>query len=106
MIPRSPALPDSEVASRLRERPSWAREESRLVRRLDFGAFMDGIGFVIEVARLAERMDHHPDIEIRWRRVTLSLWSHDAGGITARDFELADRIDSLLPAGKGRMDQP
>ena len=88
-------MPDAEVAAYLRERPAWRREDDHIVRRFEFPSFMEGIEFVNRVARVASQIDHHPDIEISGRSVTMRLRSHDAGGITARDFILADRIDAL-----------
>lgn len=98
-------MPDPEIAARLKDRPSWRREDDHIVRRIEFPSFVDGIEFVNRVARVAEQIDHHPDIEITWRRVTFTLHSHDAGGITARDFALADRIDALL-AGVDDKERP
>ena len=97
---RPEPMPDRAVADRLKDRPHWRREDGCIVRRIEFPSFMEGVEFVNRVARVAEEIDHHPDIEIVWRRVTLTLHSHDAGGITARDFALADRIDAIL-AGAG-----
>ena len=78
----SPApLPETEVARRLASLPAWKRQDRELVREL----------------RVAEKMDHHPDLLVSWKRVTVRLTSHDAGGITPRDFALAERIDKLCP---------
>ena len=100
---RPQTMPDAEVALRLKEYPAWRREDGCIVRRIEFATFMDGIGFINQVARVAEEIDHHPDIQISWRRVTLSLCSHDAGGITARDFALAGRIDALATEHEGKV---
>jgi 4a-hydroxytetrahydrobiopterin dehydratase len=93
---RPQPLPDEQVTARLGALPSWKREGDVLVREVRFASYMDGIDFVNRVAREAERMDHHPDLSISWRKVAVRLTSHDAGGITARDFALAGRIDALL----------
>ena len=89
-------LPDDQVSARLGALPSWSRDEGGLVREFRFASYMDGIEFVNRVAREAELMDHHPDLSVSWRRVVVRLTSHDAGGITGRDFALAGRIDALL----------
>jgi 4a-hydroxytetrahydrobiopterin dehydratase len=76
--------------------PLWKREAQTLLRTYAFGAFLHGIEFVRQVAELAEARNHHPDIDIRWRNVTLRLTTHDAGGLTFRDTELAAACESLF----------
>ncbi len=88
-------LTDAELATFLGEHPAWRREGDELIRTYEFAAFLDGIAFVQKVAKLAEGADHHPDIDIRWRRVTLKLTTHDAGGLTARDTRLAAGADAV-----------
>lgn len=80
----------------------WRREGDHLTRCLEFASFMQAIEFVNQVARTAEEIDHHPDILISWRRVTLNLSSHDVGGVTNRDFTLAGKIDGLIIQYGGR----
>lgn len=80
----------------------WRHEGDHLTRCLEFSSFMKAMEFVNQVARAAEEIDHHPDILISWRRVTLNLSSHDVGGITNRDFALAGKIDGLIIQGGGR----
>ena len=63
---------------------------------MTFGSFLDGIDGVRRIAELAERADHHPDIDIRWRTVNLALSTHSAGGITEQDVALAREIDALF----------
>lgn len=82
---------------------AWRREGDHLTRCLEFASFMQAIEFVNHVARTAEEIDHHPDILISWRRVTLNLSSHDVGGITNRDFTLAGKIDGLIIQNGGRV---
>jgi 4a-hydroxytetrahydrobiopterin dehydratase len=74
----------------------WARVDGALRRSVTFGSFLDGIEGVRRVAEAAERADHHPDIDIRWRTVTFTLATHSEGGITEKDVELAREIDGLL----------
>ncbi len=91
MNPLSPA----EIKRRLASVPDWTRVRKALRRTYEFPNFVAAIKFVHAVARAAEKAQHHPDIEIRWNRVTLTLTTHDAGGLTDRDFELARRCDAL-----------
>lgn len=71
----------------------WRLTGRRIAKTWRFRTYLEGIRFVDRVARLAEAQNHHPDITIGWRRVRLSLTTHDAGGLTARDFRLAQEID-------------
>ena len=82
-------LSQEELDKLLRELPEWALEEGKLVRFWTFTNFLEAMVFVNQVALLAEQSAHHPDIDIRYNRVKLGLVSHDAGGITARDAEMA-----------------
>ncbi|MCC6233274.1 MAG: 4a-hydroxytetrahydrobiopterin dehydratase [Verrucomicrobiales bacterium] len=75
--------------------PEWKRVKRVLVRTFEFEDFAGSMRFVNGVARAAEKAGHHPDIEIRWNRVTLSLTTHDAGGLTALDYSLARSADRL-----------
>lgn len=88
------------VAERLGRLPGWAREGDQITRTYDCGSFMGAIGLVNRVAEQAEAMDHHPDILIHgYSKVTFRLTTHDSGGITARDFTLAGRIEAASQAG-------
>lgn len=73
----------------------WSREGDTLVKTVTRRDFAEALGYVNEVGRLAEEMDHHPDINISWNRVDLRLWTHTAGGLTQADLDLAARIDRL-----------
>jgi 4a-hydroxytetrahydrobiopterin dehydratase len=88
-------LPDDAIARELSVLPEWKRDGNQIVRTFDRGNFNGSIGFVNAVAAAANAVDHHPDIAIAWNHVTLRLWSHDAGGLTERDFSLARTIESL-----------
>lgn len=88
-------LNTAELRAALRTVPDWARKKSALVRTFTFAGFPAAMKFVNAVARAAEKAEHHPDIDIRWNKVTLSLTTHDAGGLTTKDFALAVRIDPL-----------
>jgi len=76
--------------------PAWTEQGDTISRTFTFEDFAEAMGFVTRVGVAAERAFHHPDIDIRWNKVTLSLTSHDVGGLTERDIELAARIDSFF----------
>ncbi len=78
-----------------RELPSWTQDGDAIVRAVTAASFMDGIGLVHQVAEVAEDLDHHPDIDIRWTTVTFRLSTHSAGGLTMKDLRLAGDIDRL-----------
>jgi 4a-hydroxytetrahydrobiopterin dehydratase len=87
-------LTGDELAALIRELPAWAVEDGQLVRTWTFADFVQAMAFVNRIAQLAEEANHHPDIDIRYNRVKLALVSHDAGGITARDADMARLIDA------------
>ena len=91
-----PVLSDDEVDAAARTLDGWERSDGALRRSVTFGSFLDGIDGVRRIAELAERADHHPDIDIRWRTVNLALSTHSAGGITEQDVALAREIDALF----------
>lgn len=88
-------LSESEVRERLAALPDWKVADGFLTRTFRFKRFMAGIDFVNKVAAVAEEMDHHPDISIRFGLITISLLTHEAQGITERDFAQAERLDAL-----------
>jgi len=88
-----PATVDTALAGGL----AWERDGHVLVKVHTGRVFADALAYVNAVGALAEEMDHHPDIDIRWNRVTLRLSTHSAGGITEADLELGRRIDALGP---------
>ncbi len=92
-------LDDAAVARALEELPGWQRQGDALVREFRFKNFREAMAFVNRVAELAEEQRHHPDITIRYNRVQLALTTHEAGGITERDVELARKIAGLLAQG-------
>jgi 4a-hydroxytetrahydrobiopterin dehydratase len=89
-------MDDHEIATSLQAVPHWRREGDSIVRAFEAPSFLDGIEVVVAVARAAEEADHHPDIDIRWRTVTFTLSTHSEGGLTAKDFALADEIDRAI----------
>jgi 4a-hydroxytetrahydrobiopterin dehydratase len=88
-------LTPEEVESKLHELPAWSGDVSGLRRTVQAESFPAGIELVRRVAEVAEELDHHPDIDIRWRDVTFALATHSVGGVTELDFGLARRIDEL-----------
>ncbi|MEU1962732.1 4a-hydroxytetrahydrobiopterin dehydratase [Nocardia sp. NPDC019304] len=88
-------LSDTEIAEALTELPEWSRSGDALIRTVEAATFPAGIELVRRVAEVAEEANHHPDIDIRWRKVTFSLSTHSAGGLTALDVALAHEIDRL-----------
>ena len=93
---RVPCLSAEEVAARLSSVPAWRVDPDGLLRRtFVFPGFLDAIAFVNRVAGAAERADHHPDIDVRWNKVTLALTTHDSGGLTEKDFALAREFDGF-----------
>ena len=89
-------LTNDQVDAALPDLNGWERSDGALRRSVKFPAFLDGIDAVRRVAEVAEQKDHHPDIDIRWRTVTVALVTHSAGGITDQDLEMAKAIDQLL----------
>jgi 4a-hydroxytetrahydrobiopterin dehydratase len=87
-------LDEAGIGIRLAAMPGWARTGEAIARAFTFPTFAAGIRFVDRVAVLADAADHHPDIDIRWTTVTMTLSTHSAGGLTAKDFDLAARIDT------------
>jgi len=78
------------------EHPHWEVRDSALVRSVTVPSFADGIALVAAVAAVADEVDHHPDIDIRWTTITFRLSSHSAGGITDRDADMCGRIDAIV----------
>jgi 4a-hydroxytetrahydrobiopterin dehydratase len=91
-----PAMAEQDARARLAEVPGWDLGDKTLVRKLSLPSFRDAVAFVVKLAFVAEAADHHPDILINYRRVTLTLWTHTEGGITEKDFALAQQINKLL----------
>jgi len=89
------ALSPQQVTSRLGSLPEWQVESGELVRIFKFEDFRAALAFVNQVGDLAEQAGHHPDIDIRYNRVRLALVTHDAGGLTGKDFDLAAQADRL-----------
>jgi 4a-hydroxytetrahydrobiopterin dehydratase len=91
-------LSDDEIAEALTRLPHWKREGDALERTAELGTFPQAIQVVNRVAEIAESVNHHPDIDIRWRTVVFRLSTHSAGGLTAQDVSLAGEIDGVVDA--------
>ena len=92
-----PVMPDPDIQAALAALPGWTyqAQDPCLARDWQFADFVQAFGFVTQVALLAQAMDHHPDWSQSYNRVSIRLHSHDAGGVTPRDVELARRINAL-----------
>jgi 4a-hydroxytetrahydrobiopterin dehydratase len=91
-------LDDDAVTTALADLPGWERDGNAIVRTAELPSFPDAIAVVDRVAEDAEERNHHPDIDIRWRKVTFRLSTHSAGGLTAKDTELAAQISARIDA--------
>ena len=89
------ALSKEEVETKLQKLPNWRLKDGRLYRELKFANFVEAFGFLSSLALTAERMDHHPEIFNVYGTVNLTLWTHDANGISHLDFELAEAAEKL-----------
>ena len=88
-------LSDAEITAGLSVLPGWAREGDEIVKTFDCGTFPGAVAFVVRIGFFAERADHHPDLDVRWKRVRVALSTHDAGGLTAKDLDLATEIEGI-----------
>ncbi|NTW97359.1 MAG: 4a-hydroxytetrahydrobiopterin dehydratase [Oscillochloris sp.] len=89
-------LSDDEVTARLDGLYGWARQGDLIVKTYKLASFPAAIAFVTHVGFLAEAASHHPDIDIRYNKVTLALTTHDVGGLSLADFDLAEAADELM----------
>jgi 4a-hydroxytetrahydrobiopterin dehydratase len=91
----APALSDIEIQRSLGSLPGWSRKGDTITKSYHFATFPAGIAFIAHVAEVAEAQQHHPDVDIRYTKVTFALSTHDSGGITVKDFTLAAAIEGL-----------
>lgn len=92
---RVPKLSEEEITLHLAKLPGWTRKDDALSKTYKFKDFSHALGFVNQIAEAAEAADHHPDILIRYNRVTLTLTTHDSGGLTLNDVSLATVSDDF-----------
>ncbi len=88
-------LSDSEIEERLGGLDGWSREGDAITKTFENGDFVGSVKFVDRLVEPAEGMGHHPDLEISWDKVKVTITNHSEGGLTANDFELAQKIDAL-----------
>jgi len=88
-------LTDAEITAGLAALPGWSREGDEIVKTFDWGTFAAAVAFVVRIGFFAEKADHHPDLDVRWKRVRVALSTHDAGGLTAKDLDLARDIEGI-----------
>lgn len=95
-------LDEPVIRQRLASLPGWERQGDAIRRTYRLASFRDAVFFVNVVAGLAEAMNHHPDVDIRYRQVTLVLTTHSAGGLTGLDFDLAEAINRQTARWRGQ----
>ena len=88
-------LSDSEIEERLSGLEGWSREGDAITKTFENGDFVGSVKFVDSLVEPAEGMNHHPDLELSWDKVKVSITNHAQGGLTESDFELAEKIDAL-----------
>jgi 4a-hydroxytetrahydrobiopterin dehydratase len=93
-----PSLSDDDIRSRLQSLPGWERLGDEIAKTFELPTFPAAVAFVQRIAGRAEAADHHPDLDIRYRRVKVALSTHSEGGITAKDFALAQEIEAEAQA--------
>lgn len=91
-----PILTAEEIDSRLLAIPLWTYQDGTITRRISFVGFPEAVAFVSKLVPVAESADHHPDISINYRHVTVSYTTHSEGGVTDKDFSAAQQVDGLL----------
>jgi 4a-hydroxytetrahydrobiopterin dehydratase len=90
-----PKLSSAEVKEGMSSLPEWRKRGQEITRTFEFKDFAEAMKFVNKVAKAAEKANHHPDIDIRWNKVTLALSTHSEGGLTSNDFDMAKKIDKI-----------
>jgi 4a-hydroxytetrahydrobiopterin dehydratase len=96
-----PLLSDAEITAALGSLPGWSRSGDEIEKTYELASFPDAIAFVVRIGFLAEAADHHPDLDVRWRKVRVALTTHDSGGLTDKDADLARQIAGLAQQFEG-----
>ncbi len=91
-----PAMTAKEIKLHLKSVPDWSKRAQIIYRTFKFADFLNSVAFVNRIARCAQKINHHPDIDIRYDKVTLKLTTHDEGGLTKKDFFLAAQSDDVF----------
>jgi len=94
-MPKFPKLTEAEVAASLQETPGWTVKDAKLHREYEFADFTHAFGFMAASATIIEKLNHHPEWFNVWNKVRIDLTTHDSGGITKRDFDLAQAMERL-----------
>jgi 4a-hydroxytetrahydrobiopterin dehydratase len=95
-------LSPDDVAAALSSLPLWSGDADGIERTLELPGFRAAVEAISMIADVAEQLDHHPDMDLRWTKVRVAVVTHSAGGLTDLDLELARRVDLLVPGGNGR----
>lgn len=95
-IPMAELLNNQDIKAWLKKLPEWDQDKKHIERVFEFDDFTGAIDFVNQVAEIAEEEEHHPDIDVRYNKVRIGLSTHREGGLTELDFELAERIETLV----------
>jgi 4a-hydroxytetrahydrobiopterin dehydratase len=90
-----PRLSEEEIEARLGELEGWRRDGESIVKEFKLDDFVGSVDFINRLAPVAEEMNHHPDLQVSWNKVVVSITTHSEGGLTENDFELAKSIDPL-----------
>jgi 4a-hydroxytetrahydrobiopterin dehydratase len=99
-MPRPPRLSPADAAAALSELPLWSGGVDGVERTLELTSFRAAVEAISVIADVAEQLDHHPDMDLRWTKVRVAVVTHSAGGLTELDLELARRVDALFPAAQ------
>ena len=93
------ALTAHDIGERLTSLPGWEYDGERISKRFEFDSYVKAIAFIVRVAERAEAADHHPDLDSRYQDVVVHLRTHSAGGVTAKDLEMAAEVEAVADAG-------
>lgn len=93
---RPDRLDDISIATKLRALPGWSRNDDTITRTFTFKGFPDAVDFITRLVAPAEEMEHHPDVDLRYNKVIVTLSTHDQGGLTDLDFRLAALVDGAV----------
>ncbi|MBB3083041.1 4a-hydroxytetrahydrobiopterin dehydratase [Geodermatophilus sabuli] len=96
-MPRPPRLSPDELTAALSGLPLWSGDGTGLHRSIELPGFPDAVAALVRIGFVAEELDHHPDVDLRWRTLHVTLVTHSAGGVTGLDVDLARRVDALFP---------
>lgn len=90
-------MSEDAVRNALEGLPRWSGDDRAIAATFSFDSYEAGMAFAVQVSLVAQRIDHHPELLVAWRRVTVTFSTHDAGGVTARDLAAAHAVDEIAP---------